>query len=114
MVLEVATARLQAVPPREHPRPLRHPRTVESSVRFEPARLLDQIAHLWQKTFLLRRRERYWSVQRGYPHNRAIEIVERFLVDDRGNLAGNAAGASILVQHDDLVRLVHSLNDSFS
>jgi hypothetical protein len=37
----------------------------------------------------------------------AVEIVESFFVDDGGNFAGEASGAGVLVQDDDLVGLLH-------
>ena len=63
---------------------------------------------------LLRRRERNRGVEAGDADDGAVEIVEGFFVDDGGDFSGEASGAGVLVEDDDLVRLLHGLRDGFA
>ena len=76
-------------------------------VSVQPASLAHEIGHLGQEKFLLRRRKRNRRVERSQPDNRAIEIVERFFVDDRGNFSGQSPGARVFVKNDDFIGLLH-------
>src|SRR5438876_42766 len=51
-------------------------KSVTGLVSLEPACLFDNVSHLRQETFLLRRRERHRSIQGSNAHDGPIQIVE--------------------------------------
>src|SRR5215469_8836924 len=77
------------------------------SVSLQFAGFADDITHLGQEVFLLRRGERHRRILRGDPHDRSVEIVESFLMNDGADLSRDASCANILVQHDYFVRPAH-------
>src|SRR5437764_1105375 len=74
------------------------------------ARLLH-VVDLGQDRALERRAERDRGVRRGDPDDRAVEVLERLLADQRGNLGPDAARSRRLVEHHDLARLPHRRED---
>src|SRR4051794_20265217 len=62
---------------------------------------------LGQDRPLERRAERDRGIRCGNPHDRAVEVLERVLADQRGYLGAHAARARCLVQHHDLRGLAH-------
>ncbi len=81
------------------------------SVGEEFAGFADHVPDLGQKIFLLRWREGHRGVERGEANNRAVEMVERFFIDNGGDFSGNPAGAHIFVHDHDLVGAAHGFGD---
>src|SRR5216117_651083 len=79
---------------------------VSASVRRQPARGFDYIVGLRKYEVFQRRRVRQRHVVRGHAHDRSVEPFERLLIDARGNLPGDAAGARVLVHDQHLIRLL--------
>src|SRR5206468_6335665 len=79
---------------------------VSPSVRRQPARGFDYIVGLRKYEVFQRRRVRQRHVVRGHAHDRSVEPFERLLIDARGNLPGDAAGARVLVHDQHLIRLL--------
>src|SRR5215218_8425419 len=71
------------------------------------AGLLD-VVHLRQHRALERRTERNRHVGGGDPHDRPVEVLERLLRDQSGDLRGHAAGACRLLHQHDLAGLPHA------
>src|SRR5580658_5592450 len=67
-----------------------------------------------QKTFLERRRGRHRRIGRGHAHNRAVEIVECRAAHNRRDLAGDAAGACVLMHHQQFIGLAHGIQNCFA
>jgi hypothetical protein len=63
---------------------------------------------------LLRWRKGNGGVEPCDANDRTIEIVEGFFIDDGGDFSGEASGAGVLVQNDDLIRLLDGLRDGFA
>src|SRR5579859_1500849 len=83
------------------------------SIRFQVARFADYVFHLGQVVMLLRRGERDRGIEACDADDGAVEVVEGFFVDDGGDFSGEASGAGVLVEDDDLVRLLYRLRDGF-
>src|SRR5437899_5580019 len=79
---------------------------VSPSVRRQPARGFHYIVGLRKYEVFQRRRVRQRHVVRGHAHDRSVEPFERLLIDTRGNLPGDAAGARVLVHDQHLIRLL--------
>src|SRR6267378_7032099 len=77
------------------------------SVSVETTSLTHQIGNFGQKELLLRRRKWNRRIERRQTDDGAIEIVERFFVNDRGNFSGQTSGARVFVQNDDFVGLLY-------
>src|SRR3954466_15328877 len=87
------------------------PSTSDTSVREElTARLLD-VACLGQDRPLERWAERDRRVGRRDAHDRAVEVLEGALADQRRHLSAHAARARSLVQDHDLARLAYRAQD---
>src|SRR5687767_2492114 len=69
------------------------------SVRRQLPQRLQHVAGLRDERLLERGRERDRRVGCGDPHDGGVEILERLLRDRRRDLAAEAAGARVLVQH---------------
>src|SRR5581483_6519919 len=72
---------------------------------------LPHVVRLRQHRALERRAERDRGVGCGHAHHRTVEVLERLLRDQGADLGADATGARGLVQHHDLARLAHRLED---
>src|SRR5437879_7172854 len=79
---------------------------VSPSVRRQPARGFHYIVGLRKYEVFQRRRVRQRHVVRGHTHDRSVGPFERLLIDTRGNLPGDTAGARVLVHDQHLIRLL--------
>src|ERR1051325_3525113 len=82
-----------------------------SSVRREPARGFHDVVSLGQDEILERRRIGQRHIVRRHPHDRPVEPFERLLIDPRRDFARDPSGAGVLVDDEDLVRLLDRRND---
>src|SRR6202035_3428518 len=76
-----------------------------SLIRFQPARFSHDITDLGQKIFFLRRRERHRGILRRDADYGTVQVVEYLFVNDRRDLASDAAGTHVFMQYDDFVCL---------
>src|SRR6266576_2269567 len=84
---------------------------VSPSVRRQPACGFHYIIGLRKYEVFQCRRVRQRHVVRGHAHDRSVQPLERLLIDARGNLPGDAAGARVLVHDQDLIRLLDRRNN---
>src|SRR4051795_11709349 len=85
--------------------------TSMSSVLEEVTARLPDAVDGRQQRLLERRRERDRHVRRRHPHDRAVEVLEALLGDQRGDLGARRARRVGLVEHDDLRAAAHALQD---
>src|SRR5262245_29073005 len=80
-------------------------------VRGEPVAGLEHLVLVGQEEILERRGVGHGRVGRRHPKHRAVEMIEGLLVHDGGDLAGDAAGAGVLVHHHHLAGLARAGRD---
>src|SRR4051812_2465726 len=85
--------------------------TSMSSVLEEVTARLPDAVDGRQQRLLERRRERDRYVRRRHPHDRAVEVLEALLGDQRGHLGARRARRVGLVEHDHLRALADALKD---
>src|SRR4051812_17378968 len=81
------------------------------SVLEELTHSLPHVVDLGQDGLLKGRGERDRHVRRGDTHDRAVEVLERALGDQRRDLGARRAGLVGLVDDHDLARLADALED---
>src|SRR2546422_439780 len=82
-----------------------------ASVCRQPPCSLNDVFGLWEDKVLQSRCIGQRHVVRGHPHDRAIEPLERLLVDAGRDLAGETARAGILVDDEHFVGVFHGPHD---
>src|SRR5208283_4458767 len=106
--------KLRIEEPRHHTGPFYLQWSSARSVGVQAARFADQVGNFGQEESLLRRRKRNGRVERREADNRAVEIVEGFFVNDRGDFSGQSSGARVLMEDDHFVGLLHGGGDRFA
>src|SRR5690348_1920577 len=84
---------------------------LENSISSQLARRGQHIIFVRQKALFERRRKRNRRIFGGNAQNRAVEILERAFASDRGDFSGDAASFCVFVNDEQLVRLLHGLQN---